>query len=268
MPTIIVKNQAEIDALPASFEVFTTIEIRGGEKYSPLQFTKNPESSHVVARGSSHVVARESSHVEAWESSHVVARGSSHVVARGSSHVEARESSHVVAWESVAVHNHSEFSTLELFGFAAAWLIAKTLKITRNGENTSVIEPVRGKGTSGWLEDETIKDLSGVVILFKRVSVDFKTQEGEKNETLWALGSVLEHPSWSPEKQECGEGTYHACSHAYFCDEFRSKKDDRYIAIQVSTADLFVWENGQHPHKVAFRKGTVLHECDKYGKKV
>ncbi len=259
MQTIIVKTQAELDALPASFPEYTVIEIRGGTQYDRIAVTKTWESSHVEAWGSSHVVARGSSHVEARGSSHVEARGSSHVEAWGSSHVEARG--------SVAVHIQSPLSVVEIFGFAAAWLIAKA-KITKHGKNCRVIEPKTKAGAHGWLENEAIKPGGGKVVIFKRVSAAWKTQEGTANETDWTPGKSLAHPAWEPKSGECGPGKFHACSRTYFCDEFRNTLGDRYVAIEVAVKDLHVWPNGDYPHKVAFRAGVVLHECDRYGKKV
>ncbi len=225
-------------------------------------------SSHVVAWGSSHVEARESSHVEAWGSSHVVAWGSSHVVAWGSSHVEAWGSSHVVAWGSVSVSVQSTISIVDLFGFSVAILVALSKNVHKKSKTATIIKPVVEWTTKGWLEREGIKINKNKVILYKRVSKDFKTQEETKNETLWAVGTTLEHPTWKPETEECGEGKYHACSKGYFCDEFRSNDGDKYVAIEIAVKDLYAWKEASYPHKIAFRKGKVLYEVDKYGEKI
>jgi hypothetical protein len=243
------------------------------------------ESSHVVAWESSHVEAWGSSHVEAWESSHVVARESSHVVAResshvvawvsshveawGSSHVEAWESSHVEAWGSVSVSNHSEYSTLELYGFAVAILIAKAKKLLRKSKSSTVVRPTCGGTTSGWIEREGVNSSDGFITIFKRVSHDFKTQEGTTNETIWQVGSTLECGQWNPKEQECNNGKFHACSRPYFCDQFRSNADDKYVALRVNRKDVYVWpKNPEYPHKIAVRKAFVLYECDRYGDKI
>jgi hypothetical protein len=76
------------------------------------------------------------------------------------------------------------------------------------------------------------------------------------------------HPAWNPTLSECGEGKFHACSRPYFADEFRSIMNDKYIAIKIKIDDLYEWENPEYPHKIAFREGTVLYECDKYGRKI
>jgi len=116
-----------------------------------------------------------------------------------------------------------------------------------------------------WLEKEKLEIKDGSVILYKRVSYDFKTQEGTKNETIWSIGTALEHPAWKPDGEECGEGKYHACSRAKFCDGFRNKSGDRYIKLQVRIEDMYAWENPIYPSKIAFRKGIVLGECNKDG---
>jgi len=116
-----------------------------------------------------------------------------------------------------------------------------------------------------WLEKEKLEIKDGSVILYKRVSKDFKTQEGTANETIWSIGTALEHPAWKPDGEECGEGKYHACSRTKFCDEFRDKSDDRYIKLQVRIEDMYAWENPIYPSKIAFRKGIVLGECNQAG---
>lgn len=65
MATIIVKTQAELDALPPRFDEWTTIQIQGGTRYDRI-YVK-------VARGNSSVVAWGNSSVEAWGNSSVVA---------------------------------------------------------------------------------------------------------------------------------------------------------------------------------------------------
>jgi hypothetical protein len=136
------------------------------------------------------------------------------------------------------------------------------------GKNCRTVTPKRKPGTAGWLEDEGVQASKGKVVLFKRVSSDFKTQEGMPNETQWIVGSTVEHHAWNPTSEECGEGKYHACSRPFFCDEFRSKSGDRYVAIEIAVKDLYAWPAASYPHKVAFRKGKVLHECDKFSNQI
>jgi hypothetical protein len=126
---------------------------------------------------------------------------------------------------------------------------------------------VQGFRPLPYLEREGVPKDHGSVILFKRVSKDWKTQEGTARETLWAIGSKVTHPAWNPGHSECGEGKFHACSRPYFCDEFRNETGDRYAAIKIKIADLYEWEKPSYPHKIAFREGRVLYECDRFGKR-
>ena len=120
----------------------------------------------------------------------------------------------------------------------------------------------------GWFERNAVEEKPKVV-LYKRVSKDFKTQEGMKNETLWALDSKVTHPDWKPTSGECGEGKFHACSRPYFCDEFRHAQGDRYIAIEIKSKDLHEWKDSpEYPHKIGFREGKVLYECDRMGRRL
>jgi len=100
MKTIVIKTQAELDALPESFTEYTVIEIRSEFR---VWVNKSWENSSVVARGNSRVVARGNSRVVARGNSRVEAWGNSRVVARGNSRVEAWENSRVEAWENSRV---------------------------------------------------------------------------------------------------------------------------------------------------------------------
>jgi hypothetical protein len=123
-------------------------------------------------------------------------------------------------------------------------------------------------GTS-YLKRFNVEVKGNVAILFKRVSKDYKTQEGQPYETSWKVGTTLTHPKWNPEEEECGAGKFHACAKPSWCDKFRSKKGDKYIAIEVYIKDLFEWKNGpSYPQKIAFRECKVLFECDKVGRRL
>jgi len=229
---ITVKTQTELDKVKLTFEGIIFIE--GGSYYDRIIVKNNYPEARVEARENSSV--------------------------------EARENSSVVAWENVGVHAFSTYSTITLFAFAVCWMVVKA-KVIKKSKTATIIIPKEKKGLSAWFEREGIEEKSKV-ILFKKVSKDFKTQEGTSNETLWTVGTTLDHPNWNPKEQECGPGKFHACSHAYFCDEFRNVKGDRYIAIEIAKKDLYVWENGGYPHKIAFKKGKVLYEVNKMGKKI
>jgi hypothetical protein len=154
-----------------------------------------------------------------------------------------------------------------LWGFAVAFLLVKKAAAKLKSKTATIITPSRKPGVDGWLEVEGI-EAAGKVILYKRVSSGFRTQEGQPYETLWGIGTSLVHGSWDPKKEECGANKFHACSRPYFCDEFRSNDGDRYIAIECEQKDLYAWPDAQYPHKIAVRACTVLYECDRYGEKV
>ena len=252
MKEIYIKTQAEFDALPHSFAEYTQIIIK--DSTERIIVVSNQDNSSVEARGNSRVEAR--------GNSRVVARGNSRVVARDNSSVEARDNSSVEAWDNVGVHLYSDYATVTLFMFSACWKLAKG-KVNRKSKTAIIIEPK----PSDWFDANGIEKKPKIV-LYKRVSRDLKTQEGTENETLWSIGATLQHSKWEPEKQEFGEGKFHACSRPYFTDEFRSEKGDRYIAIEVARKDTYEWPNPSYPHKIAFRKGTVLYEVDRFGKKL
>ena len=251
MKTLIVTTQAEFDALPSSFPEITEIEIRA-DKATGIVVRQTPDSSTVTAYGSSTVTACGSSIVTAYDSSTVTACGSSTVTACDSSTVTAYDSSTVTAC-----------------GFAVAVLWGSA-KIRKKGKYAKVVRQrvLKAKTLAEWIDINDVEVKGQFVTLYKRVSVDLKTQEGEANETLWAIGSSLVVPNWDPAGSECGAGKFHGCPAPRYCDEFRTKAGDRYVAIKVAKKDCKVWPDARYPHKIAFRAGTVLHECDKNGKKI
>jgi hypothetical protein len=249
MKEIIVRNQQELDAVKIDFDGIIKIlgiGIRVSRKYRYR--------------------------VEAWENSSVVARGNSSVEAWGNSSVVAWENSSVVAWENssvvargnVCVRIFSGIKTLSLFGFSVLFQ-PFDLKFKFKKEKTCLVQKFIPQK---YLDREGIKQEKGFVVLFKKTSKYFYTQENTVNQTLWAIGGTVTHPDWRPTLKECGEGKFHACSRPYFCDEFRSQQGDRYIAVKIKVTDLYEWEKPDYPHKIAFREGNVLYEVNKYGKKI
>ena len=288
MKTRVIKDQKEFDTIKrveADEEIiFESEEIEINcrlEVFGILRLTGKIKSSGniqcIVGRGSSqiHNVGRESSqiHNEGWESSqiHNVGRGSSQIHNEGwessQIHNVGQESSqiHNVGWGSSQIHNVGNCTSLSLYNFSVA-SIPLNLKLKIKKSKTAIVQ--RYKPIISWFNRNGISK-TNKVILYKKVSKDWKTQENTPNETLWTIGSVVEHPTWNPENSECGEGKFHACSRPYFCDEFRNMIDDRYIAVQINRGDLFEWKNHpSYPHKIGFRKGTVLYDCDRYGEKI
>ena len=137
-----------------------------------------------------------------------------------------------------------------------------------NGGNI-ILKHKRVVSKKDYIKRYRLKVNDGKVILYKRVSKDFLTQEGNAWQTQWKIGSTLVHPDWDPRKNECGTGKFHACARPFWCDYFRHNKDDKYIAIEVKVEDLHEWTlYPAFPQKIAFREGKVLHECDRYGNKI
>jgi hypothetical protein len=257
MQEIIINTQTEMDAVAVDFDGIIKvcgigIRIKLRYKYRVQAWENSSvqawENSSVEARGNSSVVAWENSSVEAWENSSVV----------------ARENSSVVAWGNVCIRIFEKIKSLSMFGFSVL-IQPLSLKFNFKKEKTVLIQKFTPQP---FLDREGIKKEKGSVILFKKVSVDFKTQENTKNETLWLIGSTVKHPAWEPKKEECGAGKYHACSRPYFCDEFRNNKGDRYISVKIKTSDLYEWPKPNYPHKIAFRVGKVISEVDKFGKEI
>ena len=178
----------------------------------------------------------------------------------GSSTVTAHDSSTVTAYDS---------STVTAFGFAVVVLRASA-KISEKGKYAKVVrqKDFKAKTLAQWIDINGAEVKGSSITLYKRVSSDLRTQEGTENETLWAIGSSLVVPNWNPAGSECGAGKFHGCPAPHYCDEFRTKAGDRYVAIKVAKKDCKVWPDALYPHKIAFRAGTVLHECDKNGKKI
>ena len=255
MKTIVVTSQSEWDALPKAFSELTVVEIRSN---TALTIKSNPENSSAELR----------------ENSRAVLLGNSRAVLRENSSAELRENSRAVLWgnsraelwgNSISYAYNIDVS-VTLYMFAVCFLLAKA-KVIKKSKTCHVITPKSKPGNNGWLENHAIKPTKNVV-LFKRVSKDFKTQEGTTNETLWSVGSMVECKDWNPKEKECGKGKFHACAKPYLADEFRSNKGDKYIAIKIDKADLYSWSKPAYPHKIAFRKGKVLYECDRYGERV
>ena len=237
-------------------------------------------NSTVEAFNNSTVYAYENSTVEAFNNSTVEAYANSTVYAYKNSTVEAYDNSTVKAYKNSTVYAYGNSTVkaydyavirvysqikLSMFGFSVA-LIFNNLKLKIDKQSKYI--KVQQIKQLDWFENNGVKKTKKIIV-YKRVSKDFKTQEGSEKETLYEIGKTITHPNWRPRDDECGEGKFHACSRPFFADQFRDGKDDRYIAIEVDLKDLYEWkDNPKHPHKIAFRKGKVLYECDREGKKI
>jgi phage gp45-like len=296
-----ITTQAEFDKLPKSFIDFTYIHVNVKElihiKFTPqnslLYIEGNSqatlwgnsqatlwensqatlrENSQATLWGNSQATLWGNSQATLWENSQATLWGNSQATLWGNSQATLWENSQAIGYQQVSLRIESGDATAILFGFACALVYIAKAKITKRSDNCQIVNinvPAPQWTVEEYIEKYGLKRDGSKVIIYKRVSSDFKTQEGTRNETLWAIGASVKHPNWIPYRQECGEGKFHACSYAYFCDDFRSKKpDDKYVAIEVEIADMFAWKNPRYPTKIAFREGFVLHQCDKYGKKI
>jgi hypothetical protein len=125
------------------------------------------------------------------------------------------------------------------------------------------------KINKSYIERFKINIENDIIILYKKVSKDFKTQEYTANETIWLPGTKVEHNNWNPTNNECGEGKFHACAKPYWCDIFRNNKDDRYISIKVNINDIYEWkDNPSFPFKIGFRKALEIKEVDRFGNEI
>ena len=87
MNVIVVKTQAELDALPDSFEIYTRIEIRGGVPGDRIFIKKARGNSFVEARGNSFVEAWGNSSVEAYEFAMIAVLAATVILKRLCDHV-------------------------------------------------------------------------------------------------------------------------------------------------------------------------------------
>jgi hypothetical protein len=170
----------------------------------------------------------------------------------------------VVAWENSVVRIFDIIKELSLFSFSVLFM-PFDLKFKFKKTKDVLVQKFK---PLPFLEREAVKQAKGSVVLFKKVSKEFQTQENTSNETKWVIGSTVTHPKWNPEQSECGGGKFHACSRPYFCDEFRSCVGDRYVAIEIKVVNLYEWPNATYTHKIAFREGKVLYEVNRMGKKI
>ena len=108
MKEITVTTQAELDALPAKFDEYTLIIIKGGTANNRISVNKARENSSVEARGNSSVVA--------WGNSSVFACG------------------------NCGVHLQSNSSSVSLYAFAVCWVLAKG-KVQKKSKTATIIRP-------------------------------------------------------------------------------------------------------------------------------
>lgn len=229
--------------------------------------------STVTGYNNSTIIAKVDSIVKSFDNVNIFAYGWSNVKSFNNSKVKAYDNvsikafdnSEVEAYGNSVVRVEYDIKKLSLHGYSVLFMpYNSNFKFTK-GRKCKVVKYKQEK----FIERNGVKKVKGSIILYKRVSKDFLTQERTLNETLWKIGSIVTHPNWNPTFRECGEGKFHACSKPFECDEFRYDDDDKYIAIKVKIADLYEWNNNPaYPKKIAFRKGKVLYEVDNLGNSI
>jgi hypothetical protein len=154
---------------------------------------------------------------------------------------------------------------IKSFGFSVCFLGASVKVRVNKKSKTAIVQKAK---LLDFFERHGIRK-TATITLYKKVSAEFKTQEGKPWESEWKIGETITHPDWNPSKKECGEGKFHACARPFFCDEFRRMRGDKYIAVEIKKENLYEWkDNPTYPHKIGFREGKVLYECDRRGEKI
>ena len=239
MKEIIVKSQAELDAIPIYFD--GRIIIKFGEPYNRAIINRRFKHS-VVACENSSVVARENSFVEARENSFVEARENSSVVARGNSFVEARGNTQVV--DCTDKHN-----------------------IAVSGNARIVYNP---KNITEYLDHYGIQQSDGTAKLYKAVHKrdgryfsdkcgDFEYSIGE---TAIADGLTMD------QSVDCGHGIHIAYKEwaLYFGKDWR---DLAILEVEADVSSIIVPLNGSgkvRTDKVIVLREVPLEECGLLGK--
>jgi hypothetical protein len=126
MAEIVIRTQAEFDALPESFEEYTYILIQNDPNAGRIIIRRNRDNASVVARGNASVwaydnasvgaydnasvQAYDNASVEAQDNASVWARGNASVWARGNASVQAWDNSSVSAWDNSSVSAYDNAS--------------------------------------------------------------------------------------------------------------------------------------------------------------
>ena len=180
-------------------------------------------------------------------------------------------------------HNFSAIlrdnSTADLYDNSEATLYNNSKAILRNNSKAilhdnstaaiySSVAKVEGKNAikmfgnhkmtmKKWITFNQAEHDKNHLYLYKRVSKDFKTQEGTPNETIWTIGKTLKVPNWNTQ-EECGEGKFHACADTSDCNQFRNRTTDIYIKLKVKKSDCHIFPNPMYLTNIAFKSAIVL----------
>ena len=243
MKTIIVKTQQDWDAIPIESQEERLIEIRGTEC---IYIKQNPNNSTATLHGNSSATLYDNSTATLYGNSSATLHGNSTATLHGNSTARLCDNSTAIVWSAKSVKKYGRYAAI----------VKK--------------QPIVYRNLADWVStNDCTKINASTLLLYKRVSERFLTQEETNNQTEWVVGKTLIHSDYNPAQSECGAGQFHACAKPFFCDQFRDIRGDKYIALAVKIKDVFVWKkNPSYPHKIAFRSGKVLYECDREGKKI
>ena len=257
MKSVTVTRQAEWDALT---DEVLLVRINSKEHIN-IKSTYNRivqiyGCTSVNIFGYSRVRAFDDACINTYEHSCVEAYDRSKVIAFGHSRVITHDRSSIYVFDYVIVY---AFGFSNIHGYGHSRIHTYDHNYVHINESSYLhSDPF---DITSWLAfHKLVPDADSYVILYKRVSSKWLTQEGNPNETAWPPGATLEHPAWNPYQYECGAGKYYACADAGMCNQFRSTVGDRYVSVRVAVKDLYMWPNPVYPSKIAFRKGTVLEE--------
>ncbi len=240
-------------------------------------------SSKIFAFHSSHVLGSHYSKIFLHHDSSACVQDHCTVVGINNSYITASGHCKIDLWDfayasidhfsSLSAHDFScvrvlsSSCHLSLFGFSTG-IIHNSSHFTIKKEKNCVVKSIPFDTDYDFFLKHSIPIKKDKAIIFKSVSENFETQEGMPNQTKWEIGKTLVCKNFNPQLSECGEKKFHGVSHPIFAFEFRSDPNDRFIAIEVKVSDTFQWTNPKYPHKIAFRKGKVLFECDITGRRI
>ena len=233
MKEIIVKSQAELDAIPIDFD--GRIIIKFGAPYNRAIINRRFKYS-VVARGNSSVVARENSSVEARGNSYVVARGNSSVVACGNTQVVCCNDEHNIA-------------------------VSGNARIVYNPKNITE-----------YLDHYGIPQSDGTVKLYKAVHKRNDRYVSDKMYNFeYAIGEVAIADSLTADPNaDCGHGI-HISYKEWALDYGKSWRDLAILEVEADISGIVVPLNGSgkvRADKVLVLREVPLEECGLLGKTI
>jgi len=231
-------TQAELDAALKDPNIYP--ELVGNEWFdvSGLAQVTAYDSVQVRASDSAQVTAYGSAQVRASDSAQVTASGSAQVRASDSAQVTASGSAQVWAYGSAQVRASD----------SAQVTASKHVAVTKHGKKTRVkggvqIDFKNPQNLDEWFDEYELKAKSGIVILYKAVGSDFRSERGGD----YTPGTTPESDSWST-KEECGHGL-HFCGTPYHALGI-SPNAKRFVGCPVRVDSIAHWPDGDYPQKV------------------